>query len=106
MASRIPVAAALAAAALGVTTAYAEPTGLDEIVVTAQRKQESAQTIGLALSVLSGDSLRDKGVEKVNDLQNATPSLEIEPAFGNSVIHAVVLDQIAPDASVGLVPKH
>lgn len=83
MASRISVAAALAAAALGVTTAYTEPTGLDAIVVTAQRKQESAQTIGLALSVVNGDDLRDKGVEKVNDLQNATPSLEVEPAFGS-----------------------
>ena len=83
MASRIPVAAALAAVALGATTSYAEPTGLDEIVVTAQRKQESAQSIGLALSVVGGDTLRAKGVEKVNDLQNATPSLEVEPAFGS-----------------------
>ena len=36
----------------------------------------------IALSVLSGDSLADKSITSVVDLQNATPSLQVEPAFG------------------------
>ncbi|HEY3851658.1 MAG TPA: TonB-dependent receptor [Steroidobacteraceae bacterium] len=58
--------------------------GLEEIVVTAQRREESAQNVGIAISVLQGDSLAAKSITYVNDLQNAVPSLQVEPAFGSS----------------------
>jgi iron complex outermembrane recepter protein len=58
--------------------------GLEEIVVTAQRREESAQNVGIAMSVLSGQSLADKSIAYINDLQNAVPSLQVEPAFGSS----------------------
>jgi len=58
--------------------------GLAEIVVTAQRREESAQSVGIAMSVLSGQSLADKSIAFINDLQNAVPSLQVEPAFGSS----------------------
>ncbi|MEI8297496.1 MAG: TonB-dependent receptor [Pseudomonadota bacterium] len=72
------LAAAAAAAVPAIDTGR-----LEEVVVTAQRRAESAQDVGIALSVLSVDSLKDAGVANVNDLQNATPSLEVEPAFGS-----------------------
>jgi iron complex outermembrane recepter protein len=72
---------AAAAAALASTD---DAGGLQEIVVTAQRREESAQNIGIAMSVLQGESLADKFVNNVNDLQNAVPSLQVEPAFGSS----------------------
>ena len=62
----------------------AENGGLEEIVVTAQRRAESAQNVGIAMSVLSGQSLADKSISYINDLQNAVPSLQVEPAFGSS----------------------
>jgi len=55
---------------------------LSEVVVTAQRKEESAQNVGIALSVISGESLADKAITNVVGLQNAIPSLQVEPAFG------------------------
>ena len=58
--------------------------GLDEIVVTAQRREESVQNVGIAISVLQGDRLAAKSVTYINDLQNAVPSLQVEPAFGSS----------------------
>jgi len=58
--------------------------GLEEIVVTAQRRVESAQNVGIAMSVLAGQSLADKSISYVNDLQNAVPNLQVEPAFGSS----------------------
>src|ERR1700675_3416528 len=60
-----------------------EAGGLDEVVVTAQRREESAQTVGIAISVLSGQSLADKAITTVVDLQNAIPTLQVEPAFGS-----------------------
>ena len=81
----VAVAGALGAARADTPTAQsAADTGrLEEVVVTAQRREESAQNVGIALSVLTVRSLRDSGVEKVNDLQNVTPSLEVEPAFSS-----------------------
>jgi iron complex outermembrane recepter protein len=61
----------------------AEAGKLEDVVVTAQRREESAQSVGIALSVLSNQALKDGDVEKVNDLANVTPSLEVEPAFSS-----------------------
>jgi outer membrane receptor protein involved in Fe transport len=89
MSSRYFAAAAGAAVIVVNTMSVAESTdagsagGLEEVVVTAQRRAESVQNVGIAISVLSGDSLADKSISYVNDLQNATPSLQVEPAFGS-----------------------
>jgi outer membrane receptor protein involved in Fe transport len=63
-------------------TAADAPLVLDPVVVTAQRREESAQNIGIAISVLSGSELAARGVDNVNQLQNEVPNLEAEPAFG------------------------
>src|SRR5271154_3581949 len=77
--------AVAAAAPPNLTSASAgESSGLEEIVVTAQRREESAQNVGIAMSVISGQSLADKSIAYVNDLQNAVPNLQVEPAFGSS----------------------
>ncbi|MGA2778625.1 MAG: TonB-dependent receptor [Steroidobacteraceae bacterium] len=76
-------ALALTAALFGASAGIAADEGLEPIVVTAQRKQESVQSVGIAISVLSGQSLADKSITVVDDLQNAAPSLQVEPAFGS-----------------------
>ena len=74
-----PPARTLAAAA----AERAQAGKLEEVIVTAQRREESAQTIGIALSVLSARELAAAGIDKVNGFADLTPSLEIEPAFGS-----------------------
>lgn len=56
--------------------------GVEDIIVTAQRRQQSAQDVGIALSVLTGDALSKRGVTNIVSLQYQTPSFEITPAFG------------------------
>ncbi len=75
------VLAALAGTPAWTQTAPASD-GLQTITVTAQKRAQPAQEVGVAISVLSGDELTARGVRKVNALQNEVPSLEIEPAFG------------------------
>ncbi len=80
------LALAVAGVLSAATAAAAAPgdTGkLEDVVVTAQRRSESAQDIGVALTVLSATDLAAAGVDRVNGLQNVTPSLEVEPAFGS-----------------------
>jgi outer membrane receptor protein involved in Fe transport len=63
--------------------AASQPQGaLQSVIVTAQKRSQNAQQVGVAVSTLSGDELTARGVRKVNSLQNEVPSLEVEPAFG------------------------
>lgn len=84
-ASIIVLAVAASTAALAQTVPETRPeatTAIDDIIVTAQRREQAAQDVGIALSVLSGEELTSRGITNVNQLQTATPNLEIEPAFG------------------------
>lgn len=55
----------------------------DEITVTAQRREQSPQDVGVALDVFSGADLAAQGVHKVNGLENISAGLEIESQFGS-----------------------
>ena len=53
----------------------AKPLKLEVIEVTAQKRQESAQDTPLSLNVLGGESLKEKNIEKIDDLQYSVPNL-------------------------------
>lgn len=81
----VPAAAQQAADALAAdqrTMAAAQDGGLAEIVVTAQRRRETAQEVPLALTVIGGDELAKRNIYNVNDLENNVPSLEVDSQFG------------------------
>jgi len=56
---------------------------LDEITVTAQRRDQSQQAVSIAVTALSPADLAARGVETINDLEYAAPNLEIEQQFGS-----------------------
>ncbi|RDE05277.1 TonB-dependent receptor [Sphingomonas aracearum] len=82
IATQVLLSTLLAGAQAQEVPAAAGPGAVGEVVVTAQRREQSAQDVGVALSVLSGEELARRGVTNVNDLQFQTPSLEVVPAFG------------------------
>lgn len=55
---------------------------LEEIVVTAQKREESSQDIGIAITVLNRDQLVNARVDNIQDLPNLTPSLQVGESFG------------------------
>lgn len=57
--------------------AYAEGLVLEEIVVTAQKRAESAQDVPVAITALQGDDLVNQGIQSFNDLTKVSPSLTI-----------------------------
>ncbi|MEO1151541.1 MAG: TonB-dependent receptor [Pseudomonadota bacterium] len=75
-----PAAAQPAAA----TNTGADDVGLSEIIVTARRREERAQDVGIAITALTGDALIDNGIATINNLENFTPNLEIENQFGSA----------------------
>ncbi len=55
---------------------------LEEVVVTAQKREQSAQDTPVAVTVLTGDAMTKLGVESSNDIADYTPGLSISPVFG------------------------
>jgi iron complex outermembrane recepter protein len=60
-------------------------TGLGEIIVTAQRKAESAQKAAVAIDVIGADELTSAGVNNVTALSKTAPSLAVAQAGGPNV---------------------
>lgn len=59
--------------------------GLEEVVITAQHREQSAQDVGISLTTLSHEDLEQHDVKSVNDLAKLAPSFQAEPAFGSGV---------------------
>lgn len=55
---------------------------LEEVVVTAQRREASLQDVPVAVSVFTPESIEEKSLLNVQDLQFWTPSLLIQPTPG------------------------
>jgi iron complex outermembrane receptor protein len=70
--------AALAAAAFaqGSGQASADKAGLEEIVVTARKREESLQDIPLAISAFSEKQIEEAGFKTLQDVANFTPGLQ------------------------------
>lgn len=83
----------------------AGPTGgLEEIVVTAERRSQSLQQVPISATVLNAADLSRKGVTGVNDLQQVAPSLAIN-TFNRSTfinIRGVGIAQSAPTSNPGV----
>jgi len=56
------------------TSAVAE---LEEIVVTAQKREQSLQDVPISISVVSGEVLKDAGIDNIEDLQAYVPNLQM-----------------------------
>jgi iron complex outermembrane receptor protein len=61
----------------GIAAAADRSVTLDEIVVTAQRRQENVQTVPVSVTALSGDSIKDLQIATTAELSQFTPSLHI-----------------------------
>jgi iron complex outermembrane receptor protein len=73
------VAAISAALLLGATPAYAEEAQLDEIVVTATKRETNIQKTPIAISVVSEKSLEDRHVGSLLDLSDGSvPGLTVQ----------------------------
>ena len=71
-------AAGIAAAAMllaGNPTAQAQSTALEEIVVTAQKREESLQDTPVAVSAFTASAIENKGIEDISEVASFTPNL-------------------------------
>jgi len=56
-------------------TAGADSRGIEEVVVTARRREESVQEVPIPITALSADQLRDRGITEIKNIEKVTPNL-------------------------------
>ncbi len=81
---RSALAAALALVASGVTQSALSAT-LEEVVVTAQKRSQSANDVGITINAFTGDQLRDFGVLTAEDVAMLTPGLTVNETAATGV---------------------
>jgi len=60
--------------------------GLPEVIVTAEKQSEAASKTPVALTVMSGDDLQNKGVVSILNLSDYTPSVNVsQDGFGFNI---------------------
>lgn len=66
-----------------------QSTGIDMIVVTAQKREENVQDVPIAISAFAGDSLWERAVADVSSLSNISPNVTLDagsPFSGSSSV--------------------
>jgi len=75
----------------------ATSTALDEVVVTAQKREQNLQKVGISVTAISGDEIRERGVTNSVELITRTPNVDNYSPYGpgssaNVVIRGIGLN--------------
>ena len=83
--------------------------GLEEVIVTAQKREESLQETPISLQVFDNQQLETKGINNIADLQTNVPSLQIAPHPNSAATSRIYMrgignsdDQVTQDGSVAV----
>ena len=88
-------------AAFAQTAAEEDPGGLEEIVVTAQKREQSLQDVPVAVTAISQASLETNRIVSVADLNGIAPNVSVRPAAGGTQIASFTVRGVN---SFGVVP--
>ncbi len=81
------LASAIALALLPETRVFAQSQGLEEILVTAQRREQSLQDVPISVTAVTGEAIEEGGFSDVEDMSVFVPNLFMRDAFtGQSII--------------------
>jgi len=58
--------------------------GLEEVIVTAQKREQSSQDVGIAVTAFNADMLDELGVDEPIDIAQQTPNLNIKNVLNKS----------------------
>ncbi|MEY2853284.1 MAG: hypothetical protein RL030_416 [Pseudomonadota bacterium] len=82
----VRLAIALAAVPLPALAQEVQVDVLDEIVVTAQKREESLRDVPLSVAAVSGDKLAEAGIVRMEDLKSYVPNLQMtETGIANNI---------------------
>jgi iron complex outermembrane receptor protein len=100
------ISAVVNTAAAQAVGSAANSSGLDEIVVTAQKRSENVQSIPLAVTALRAGDLQDRGLTDIADIAPLVPNLNVTQQTGRAriTLRGIGIDNIstASESSVTL----
>jgi len=76
---------------------------LDEIVVTAQRREENIQKVPAAVTALGSLQLETRQIQDINDIADSVPNTIIQTGGGTSSASRVWIRGVGDDESRGAV---
>ena len=79
---KAPLVVALVAASHGL---YAQEGGLEEVVVTAQKRAQNLQDVPISIETLSTQKIAELGIQDFNDYARMLPSISIQPPAAGGV---------------------
>ena len=80
---KISRATALVSATIFANSAFA---GIEEIVVTANKRTENINDVGLSISAISGDKIKENKLTSLEDIASVVPGLVFSPSTTNTPI--------------------
>jgi len=93
----------------GMAVAQESPTSVDDIIVTAQKREQSLQEVPIVVTTLSAEALDGAGVKDIKDLQILTPGMTVTSTQSEASTTArirgvgTVGDNPGLESSVGVV---
>ncbi len=63
---------------------------IEEIIVTAQKREQSLNDVSVAVTVFTGDAIREQRLGQPIDLAAQTPNLNINETFGNTITNVSI----------------
>ena len=102
-ATRVAAAVALALALAPLAQA-AEEAALDEVIVTAERREQNLQDVPISATVLNAEDLDKRGVTDLNDIQQVAPAVAINVVNRSTFVNirGVGIAQSAPTSNPGV----
>ena len=88
-----------------ITAAQDSDQVLEEIVVTAQKREESLSDVGMAVDVVGGDRIRESGAVSLIDLGRFSPGLNIQTPFGEFGYPLVAIRGLSTDGFIETLPQ-
>lgn len=76
--------------------------GIDDIVVTAQRREERLIDVPISVSALRGEALERGGVTTVSNIGTMVPNIQINQTVGNTYGPLISIRGLAPSADTSL----
>jgi len=85
--------------------AQERPLVVEEIVVTAQKREQPLADVGIAVDVVTGERLRENGATMLIDIAKYSPGLNIRGPFGDFGYPIITLRGVNTDGFIESLPQ-
>lgn len=75
---------------LAAQSGESDPLALEEVIVTAQKREQSFNDVGIAVSVFSETAIKELRMFRPEDVAAQTPNVKINETLANSIVNVVI----------------